>query len=626
MSDWRSSLDPNNPPPKRLPIGALAKVGVLIGVIPFVAFGGFMIWKVLEMTGGKNKGFAAFFILFVLLICAVPVYQAIFVFRKLRRKDDASGSGSGMGAQFSSQQSQHDSSLGGGDVGIRVRPASRRVSLASKPAGVIGSFALALFALPFAGFGIGAIVGAVSKFRAEHTRDALMLGMFGLVFSSVGFGLIAFSIFSGKQSKKLKARQTLYPNSPWLWREDWASGQIRPSQRAAAISLWVFAAFWNAISWMVAIGFLTDSAKNHPRGLFLLIFLFPAIGVALLAAAVRTTLVARRFGASVLRLKTLPGVLGGVLEGVVELNTTLPKDAPVQTRLTCLRRVTTGSGENRHTSETTLWQEERTLRPGLPEVRAGRTGVPVFFRLPANEPAATPAEAGDGRILWRLDVEAKIAGPDLKLQFELPVFHGDAGEIPAEDPTAKYQLPVEAQREALHSRIRVTSTPQGGREFYFPAARSPGMALGVSLFAVVCLGVAAFIGREAIGSLRAGASWISCLFGLFTGIFPVVFGGVGLLLAFVGADLWFRRTRLVADGFSLTKTQQWLFLKQRREFRSGEVREIFAKVGMTSGQKAFHDLKVRLDSGREVTLASGIGSKPEADWLVAELKRVLGKK
>ena len=119
---------------------------------------------------------------------------------------------------------------------------------------------------------------------------------------------------------------------------------------------------------------------------------------------------------------------------------------------------------------------------------------------------------------------------------------------------------------------------------------------------------------------------MSCLFGLFTGIFPVVFGGVGLLLAFVGADLWFRRTRLVADGFSLTKTQQWLFLKQRREFRSGEVREIFAKVGMTSGQKAFHDLKARLDSGREVTLASGIGSKPEADWLVAELKRVLAKK
>lgn len=496
----------------------------------------------------------------------------------------------------------------------------------SQSVGQAGSGCLALFGLPFAGFGVVALVTAAKKLREGAARDALMFGMFGLVFGGVGFGLMAFAVFSGRQAKRLKGRQALYPNSPWLWREDWASGQIRPNQRAAALAMWGFAVFWNAISWMVTIAFLTDSTKSHPRGLFLLIFLFPAIGVALLAAAVRTTLVARRFGASVLRLKTLPAVLGGALEGVVELNTTLPKDAPVQTRLTCVRRVTTGSGDHRHTSETVLWQEERTLRPGLPEVRAGRTGVPVFFRLPADQPAATPAEAGDGCILWRLDVEAKIAGPDLKLQFEVPVFPGEISAVPAEDPTAKYQLPIEAQRQALHSRIRVANTPQGGREFYFPAARSPGMALGVSLFAVVCLGVAAFIGREAIGSLRGDVSWTACFFALFTGIFPVVFGGVGLLLALVGADLWFRRTRLVADSFSLTKTQQWLFLKRQREFRSGEVREIFTKVGMTSGQKAYHDLQARLDSGREVTLASGIGSKVEADWLVAELKRVLGRR
>jgi hypothetical protein len=83
---------------------------------------------------------------------------------------------------------------------------------------------------------------------------------------------------------------------------------------------------------------------------------------------------------------------------------------------------------------------------------------------------------------------------------------------------------------------------------------------------------------------------------------------------------------LVVDSFSLKKTQQWLFLKRQQEFRGGEVREIFTKVGMTSGQKAYHDLKMRLASGKEVTLASGIGSKLEADWLVAELQRVLGRK
>lgn len=496
----------------------------------------------------------------------------------------------------------------------------------SQSAGQAGSGCLALFGLPFAGCGVMALMMAANKFRAGASRDALMLGMFGLVFSSVGFGLMAFAVFAGRTAKRLKSRQSLYPNSPWLWREDWASGQIRPNQRAAAIALWIFAALWNAISWMVAIGFLTDLSPSHPRGLFLLIFLFPAIGVALLVTAVRTTLVARRFGAAVLRLKTLPAVLEGALDGVIELNTTLPKDAPVQTRLTCLRRVTNGSGDHRHTSETILWQEERALRPGLPEVRAGRTGIPIFFRLPADQPAATPAGSGDDSILWRVEAEAKIAGPDLKLQFEVPVFHGEVSAAPAEDPTDKYQLPIEAQRKALHSRITVTNTPQGGKELYFPAARSPGVATVFSLFTVVCLGVAVFIGRNALASLRANATFADLFFALFTGVFPVVFGGVGLLLSIVCADLWLRRTRLVANGLSLTVTKQWLFLKRQREFRSGELREIFTKVGMTSGQKAYHDLKARLDSGKEITLASAIGSKAEADWLVAELKRTLGRK
>jgi len=499
-----------------------------------------------------------------------------------------------------------------------ARPAS-----ATKQA---GSGCTALFGLPFAGFGVMALVMAVRKLRDGTARDAFMLGMFGLVFGSVGFGLMGFSIFAGRKAKQFKSRQVLYPNSPWLWREDWASGQIRPSQRAAAITMWIFAAFWNAISWMVMIGFLTDSSQSHPRGVFLLISIFPAIGAALLVAAVRATLVARRFGASVLRLKTLPAVLGGALDGVIELNTTLPKDASVQTRLTCLRRVTTGSGDDRHTSETILWQEERILRPGLPEVRAGRTGIPIFFRLPADQPAASAEGSGDGSIIWRAEAEAKIAGPDLKLQFEVPVFQGEASEAPAEDPTARFQLPVEAQREAMHSRIKVTAAPQGGKEFYFPAARSPGIAISFSLFAVVCLGVAAFIGREALASLRGDASFVGVFFALFTGMFPLVFGGVGLLLSIVCADLWLRRTRLVVDGLSLTRTQQWVFLKRQRQFRGGEIREIFTKVGMTSGQKAYHDLKASLDSGEEITLASAIGNKAEADWLVAELKRALGRK
>jgi hypothetical protein len=479
----------------------------------------------------------------------------------------------------------------------------------------------ALFGLPFAGFGIAALVGAVTKFRQEALRDALLLGMFGAVFCSVGCGLMLFAFRSRRGAARLNSRQALYPDAPWLWREDWASGQIPSNQSKAALAAWGFAILWNVISWMVTIAFLTDSSQSHPRGMFLLIFLFPAIGLALLVAAVRTTLVARRFGASVLRLKTLPVVLGGALDGVIELHTTLPKDAPVRTRLSCLRRVTTGSGDDRRTQENVLWQRENLLRPGLPEFRAGHTGIPVFFRVPADQPPVTPS--GREGVLWRVEAEAKISGPDLKLQFEVPVFFGKVGDVPAEDPTARYQLPIEAVRQALRSRIRVGPTATGGKEFYFPAARSPGTASVFSLFALLCLGVAVFIGREALTSLRGNASFASVFFALFTGVFPVVLGGIGLLLSIICADLWLRRTRLVVDGYSLTRTQHWLLLKRRQEFRSAEIQSLFLKVGMTSGTKVYQDLKARLASGREITLASTLPNQAEADWLLAEVKRAL---
>jgi hypothetical protein len=80
---------------------------------------------------------------------------------------------------------------------------------------------------------------------------------------------------------------------------------------------------------------------------------------------------------------------------------------------------------------------------------------------------------------------------------------------------------------------------------------------------------------------------------------------------------------LVVDGYSLTRTQHWLLLKRRQEFRSAEIQSLFLKVGMTSGTKVYQDLKARLASGREITLASTLPNQAEADWLLAEVKRAL---
>jgi hypothetical protein len=467
---------------------------------------------------------------------------------------------------------------------------------------------LAFLGLPFAGFGGFALVTAVQKFREGAARDALMLGLFGLLFGGVGLGLMVAAVLGGRKAKQQQARHDRHPDSPWLWREDWAAGIIRPGHGAAVVGAWVFAVLWNAVSWMGAIAFLTDSSKPHPLGVWLLVFLFLAVGVAVLGAAVHATLVARRFGASQLRLKTTPALLGGILEGLVELSTALPKDAPVQTRLTCLRRETTGSGKHSRTSEIVVWQAERSLRPGLPTVRPGRSGIPLYFQVPAEQPPSTSGDLCHGSIIWRVEIAARIAGPDLKLHFDVPVFPGEVPPEPTKDSVAELELPVAELRQALHSPITVTPTPQGGKELVFPALRNKGAAGFLVIFGLIWTGATVFMVRSSAPVL-----------------FPIVFGGFNILIVTLGFDVCCRHSRLVADRFTLTSTQRWLFLKRYREFRASEISELFLKAGMTSGTKVFHDLKVRLNSGQQFTLASGVVSRVEAEWLLSELRRALGR-
>jgi hypothetical protein len=88
---------------------------------------------------------------------------------------------------------------------------------------------LFLFATPFAAFGVFALVQAARAFRNGQTKAALMACLFGGIFSFFGFGLMFLVATGKKRLAKMNARQTQYPDQPWLWREDWAAGRFRPS-------------------------------------------------------------------------------------------------------------------------------------------------------------------------------------------------------------------------------------------------------------------------------------------------------------------------------------------------------------------------------------------------------------
>ena len=142
--------------------------------------------------------------------------------------------------------------------------------------------------------------------------------------------------------------------------------------------------------------------------------------------------------------------------------------------------------------ENVLWQDEKIFKAeaGLPEPEPGHSGIPVFFKLPADQPECYAR--GNESVFWRLEAKSKMRGPDFYVAFEVPVFKV-AGAAVAEaadepDPTAALQMPVEELRRDEHSKIQVTDGPDG-REFYFPAARNPGTALFMTLFMLVFNGV-----------------------------------------------------------------------------------------------------------------------------------------
>jgi hypothetical protein len=467
---------------------------------------------------------------------------------------------------------------------------------------------LVLFLLPFAGVGLFAAVQVVRSALAGDWGQAGFLGIFALVFGGVGIGGIAGALAGRHKVAEAALLRERHPESPWLWRDDWAAGRIEDSGRATMWTAWAFAAFWNLVS-LPAAWFGVREVVEKGNMAALLALLFPLVGMGLLIWAVKATLRFHRYGVSVLELQATPGVVGHGLTGAVRTTSALMVPEGFQVTLTCLRRVTRGSGKNRSTSETILWQEDRRARGEASRGASGmNTTIPVAFALPDD---ATPCDDRDprDRVLWRLDVTASVPGVDYASSFEVPVFRtAESARIRTAEETAALMDPSAAAeyRQPTESRIRV-ATNRRGTEVVFPAARNPGVAIGVSCFLFIWTASIWFM-------LRVGAPVI----------FPIVFGLFELLLLWGALELWLRVTRVTAEQGVITIASGYLAAGGERRFTSSEISDITTKIGMQAGGKPYYDLALVRTNGKRVTLAHGVRDKREAEWLAALLKDALG--
>jgi hypothetical protein len=470
--------------------------------------------------------------------------------------------------------------------------------------------ATALFALPFAGFGLFAAAHGIDAWGSGR-EDGVLLTLFGLAFVGIGVGIVAMARRGRRRCEEIGEQLERNADRPWLVNEDWASGEIKGKSRATMWVSWVFALAWCSFSMPLVFALPAEVDKGNELALIGL--LFPLSGLGMLAWAAVATARYRRFGRTRLQMQTMPGVLGGELRVCLDCEKPLPREASVRATLCNIRRTVSGSGKNRSVSESALWEDYVDVPASRMTLRPDGYGLDMRMQVPFDTRASDPLIGSDS-ILWRLSLHAELPGADFSTQFDIPIF-----ETPESDPSLTSGVlsrkrtsgrSTAPSRDNTHSSIGLRETASGGIELYFPPARNKGAATTVTLMTAVFGSASYFmIGHTPL-------------------LFPIVFGSVSLLLLFGCVNMWLSSLRVGVEPQGVTVTKKILGIPRSQHVPRGEIARISIDTGMRSGNTTYWDVRLRLGSDTRRSSGPRIGptirDRHEAEELCQRAEAILG--
>ena len=479
---------------------------------------------------------------------------------------------------------------------------------------VVAAIFLSLFGLPFLGMGL---FFAFTSFLRGGPQGWMGV-VFGLFFACIGLGLIIASVVGFRISKQQDELKAANPDKPWLWRKDWAEGRANGGDPRANITAWVFTGFWDLLSVLIAFNVLPKAVESgDPKAL--LILLLPAAGIFITALAVRGTLRIWRYGRTSFQSRTLPFCPGGNLQGSIHLK--LPSAIPhgIDLRLSCKRRIVTGSGKNQTVNDMVLWQDEKNVP--AESVTRGFTDaeIPVEFAIPAAA-YETNADNPNDRVYWQLHAKADVPGVDFNDNYELPVFRteathlglGEERSFEGSNATEGAQPQTESPVAAPASTHVIFREDLAGISFYFPPLRNHGQALSVVVVAIIWSSVVYFLWTH------AGAPW---LFRILFSLFEILVGYMFLTVVF---------------GSALIRVREGMLQVRSAILGFGSLQQIpFAEVGsispLSQGQAnrsgdILYGISIKKSDGREIKIAASSLTQVEARWIVGSMERAMGRK
>jgi hypothetical protein len=493
----------------------------------------------------------------------------------------------------------------------------------TRPSKVAQAFPI-IFGLIFMAFGLCfssvLLFGDPSRVHGNRWVGVLISGLFALI----GGGITCFGIYGNRKLKEQVAAEVTNPQSPWLWRKDWATSRAESKNRNRAFGLWAAAIFANGILLTLAFTTLPQLWRtSDPKILFVLAFC--AAGVILAGMAIRASIRRQRFGQTYFEFASLPFSPGRTLKGTIHLRFNTEARHGIDLSLSCVRQVITGSGKNRSTLQSVLWEADKNVpRELLMPGPTGDAAIPVEFSVPSDAYESNHDDPND-QVLWLLHAEADVPGVSYSDDFEVPVFRltPSSSSATAAEPTPVFvsDAPAPTATPAFQSdptdvpappnpKVVFTVGMDGSAEFYFRAFRNPSQVVTLIFFTAVWTVIVYFLAHSKAPMF-----------------FTVVFGLAELFLIYGLIRFTLVSSRIRAGNGKIVLRRALLGIGSSREYPFSEITQILPVTSAQQpGAKASYSLRLLTRDGRKVKLVDMIDNRQEARWVAAQLEKFAGLK
>ena len=463
------------------------------------------------------------------------------------------------------------------------------------------------FAIVFCMFGLGIGYAAVVNFQDGDSTKTILMLFAALSFGGFGIAILALTTAGFRTQAREEALRAAHPGEPWKWRDDWMTGRIRSTSKAATPFFWGFAILWNLISTPLLIVLPQEIFEKENYGA-LIGLLFPLVGIGLIVAAIRKTVQGRKYGECLFLMDRVPGVLGGEVAGTILVPRGLPATGTLSMQLTCIREVRRGSGKSTTTDEDVTWQTEKSDVQLSPTGDGAAQGAAVRFLIPYD---ASPTGQIDenNRIFWKIEADTAVPGVDFASAFEIPMFKTQASSPEnTEERLRSEEVSQETPAMAPADQYAVTIIPSvgGGTEFVIhPGKGMPGVLPSIVVVLV--------FGGIAVLLAYAGAPFV----------FPLVFWGIVVFLLIALIFGAFGESRIVVEEGHVSVRNSLFGIMRGRQMLCSSITKIRVNGEGKAGKRGYYSITLMRDDGKSASPLQGLSERRQADWLAEEVCKTM---